>query len=317
MTAIWHKALNIVKQESQLYLLTVIDSQGSAPGRTGFKMLVGAQNTLFGSIGGGVMEYKMVQIAQKWLSSNIIKHTIIKQVHRGGGENGSGMICSGSQIIAFNHISRNNAKLLEQLESCKNFLHLSHQGIETTKQAPVVSSQITKHDWHFYQQLNKKTKAHIFGAGHVSLPTSQLLKQIGFEVHLYDNRKSINTFSNNHFAHSKHIIDYGNIFQQTTITCHDYVILMTHKFTEDKQLLQQLLKHKYKYLGVLGSQNKIKILFEGLIKQGYNRTDLKTVHAPIGIKINSQSTDEIAISICAEIIKIKNSFTAGISQIPL
>ncbi len=304
---IWSKAQSLLQSNQKLYLLSVVQSKGSAPGRVGFKMIVSEDYQLFGSIGGGLMEYNMVEKAKQMLKDGIVKHFIIAQIHKGGTSASSGMICSGSQVIAFNYLCPNDLPLVNSILQTEQNIEFSSNGI--TLVSPNNESgfkQMSATNWSYTESIINKPIAHIFGAGHVSVPTSQLLTQVGFDVFLYDNRDDINTFESNNIVCSKRIIDYKKVLKEVVIDSTDYILLMTHKFTEDKLLLSQLLTINHQYLGVLGSEHKIKVMFEALHVQGISMDKLNKIHAPIGLNINSQTPDEIAVSIVAEVIKFKN-----------
>ncbi len=304
---IWSKIQSLLQSKHKLYLLTVVQSKGSAPGRVGFKMIVNDDGQLFGSIGGGLMEYNMVEKAKQMLKDGIVKHFTTEQIHKGGSSASSGMICSGSQVIAFNYLCPNDFPLINSIRQTKQHLKLADSGIllvPSSKKSDF--KQISPSHWSYTESIISKPIAHVFGAGHVSVPTSQLLTQVGFDVFLYDNRYGINTFKNNQEVYSKRIIDYKKVLEEVEIKSTDYILLMTHKFTEDRLLLSQLLTIKHHYLGVLGSDNKIKVMFDALREQGFSQNDLEKTYAPIGLNINSQTPEEIAVSIVAEVIKFKN-----------
>ncbi len=304
---LWKTSASLLEEGRKLYLLTVIESLGSAPGRRGFKMLVADDQRLFGSIGGGIMEFNLVEKAKALLASNSQEHFIIEQTHSGQSRSSSGMICSGSQVIAFTSLDASEKKLIDECIDGEVVLQISPKGLQivTQDKAPITVIN-NPSSWHYTESLNRPKILHLFGAGHVSLPTSRLLKDIGFEVFLYDNRVGLNTFEANQYADHKQHVDYQNILQQVNINAQDHVVLMTNKFTEDKLLLSQLLGHKCQYLGVLGSANKIDVMFAALQKSGHSSEELSRVSAPIGLPINSQTVEEIAISIAAEIIQLKN-----------
>jgi xanthine dehydrogenase accessory factor len=303
---IWHEIEKLLEQGCSLYMLTVVESNGSAPGRRGFKMIVSDRGLLLGSIGGGIMEFNMVEKAKALLQDKVIQQHCIQQDHWGQSQSSSGMICSGSQSIAFTHLSCDD---LMWVQACKK----SHVMIELTgKSIKLIGIDKAEYFtqkfidvWSYTELINVNYTIHVFGAGHVSLPTTELLEKIGFDVCLYDNRTDINTFDANKIATHKAVIDYSKIAEEINISPQDYVLIMTHKFTEDKLILSQLLNKKLAYIGVLGSSNKINIMFDSLLKNGFDQEQLNKVSAPIGLDISSQTTDEIAISIAAEIIKIK------------
>ncbi len=82
---------------------------------------------------------------------------------------------------------------------------------------------------------------------------------------------------------------------------------MTFGHKADELVLKQLLRKEYKYIGMMGSPSKVKQIFDNLITDGFKKKELDKVHAPIGIPITSKTPEEIAVSIAAQIIKIKNS----------
>ena len=82
---------------------------------------------------------------------------------------------------------------------------------------------------------------------------------------------------------------------------------MTFGYRTDDIALKALLNKEFKYIGVLGSKNKMEKLFDDYRSEGISESVLKRIHTPIGLDIKSQTPEEIAVSIAAEIIKVKNS----------
>ncbi|MBL0013205.1 MAG: XdhC family protein [Flavobacterium sp.] len=97
----YNKIKSLLQAEKQGVLMVVIANEGSSPGRKGFKMLV-TQNQMYGTIGGGIMEHKLVEYARSLLEKLDFKPFIKHQIHdKSAPTNQSGMICSGRQTIAF------------------------------------------------------------------------------------------------------------------------------------------------------------------------------------------------------------------------
>jgi xanthine dehydrogenase accessory factor len=108
-------------------------------------------------------------------------------------------------------------------------------------------------------------------------------------------------------AHKKITIkDYSELNTIIPSGNNNYVVIMTIGYRTDAIAIKALLQNDYKYIGVLGSREKIKTLFAELKIGGIEQAKLDKIHAPIGLAINSQTPEEIAISIAAEIIKVKN-----------
>jgi xanthine dehydrogenase accessory factor len=317
----WSQILTKLKANKKVYLLTVIQNSGSSPGRKGFKMLVAEDGFISGSIGGGVMEHKLVETTKKLLQSNDLPILLKKQIHKGQVVNSSGMICSGEQTVVFHPLNKSHINAIEQLVNglitkSKITLKLSASGLSTfletiaNKSDCIITSET---NWTYIEQIQAEEIVYIVGAGHVGLAVSKVLKLINFHVEIFDNRINLNTFNENGFVDQKHIIDYEKINEYISIEDTAYVIIMTNKYTDDKLILSQLLKNqanhknnRFKYLGVLGSHVKIKTMFDAMESEGFSKTDLQAVFSPIGIPIKSQTPEEIAISIAAEIIRVKN-----------
>ncbi|MCH3882372.1 MULTISPECIES: XdhC family protein [Tenacibaculum] len=311
----WQHILNKLKDNQKIYVLTVIENHGSSPGRKGFKMLVAEDGFIFGSIGGGVMEFSLVEEAQQLLILENSPTFIKKQIHKGNIKDGSGMICSGEQTVAFHCLDNKHISVVKDILNClKNSekgalsltpssFHFSHKVLENRFDYTITSTT----NWHFEEHIGSKETLYIVGGGHVGVAVSELFVKLGFYVVIFDNRENLNTLENNTFANKKLVVNYEEIDNYITKGNTSYVAIMTNKYTDDKLVLSKLLKNHYKFLGVLGSNAKLKTMWEVLLKEGFTQEELNTVYAPIGISIKSETVEEIAVSIAAQIIQIKNS----------
>lgn len=294
-------------------LLYVLDSKGSSPGRKGFKMAVTTDGDLCGTIGGGIMEFKLVEKARSLLHSGVKDINLIEQFHdKTHHKDQSGMICSGSQINVLIPLNPSMSKetinkiIDAQKQNQNRTIHLSPAGINITDETVKGFDYKTKADWTYTESLNQKPVLHIIGGGHVGLALSELMHFLGFYIKLYDDRNELNTIEQNLFADEKHFIDYNTIGNNITIDTNDFVVIMTIGYRTDKLVLQQLLNKDFLYLGLLGSEKKNKKLFSELKAEGVSSHKLDKVFAPVGVNIFSKTTKEIAVSIAAQIILIKN-----------
>jgi xanthine dehydrogenase accessory factor len=134
------------------------------------------------------------------------------------------------------------------------------------------------------------------------------MHSLDFFITVLDDRNNLNTFEQNILAHKKLLIDdYSNAARYIPAGNNIYVVIMTVGFRTDAAALRSLINNAYKYIGLLGSKNKIKTLMADLISEGVPSEQLNRVRTPIGVPINSQTPEEIAISIAAEIIGVKNA----------
>ena len=313
---LWSFIHTNLTENKRIVLITVIDCKGSSPGRVGFKMAISEDSSIAGSIGGGVMEYNMVELARKIIKSNSSEITIKRQIHDSEAEyDKSGMICSGEQTHAFIPLTNSNQIFINQLKDCidngeKGILTITPKNIhfskEDSSEVQISSFINSPNDWEYKEQIGLKDTIYIFGAGHISVPLSQILRMLDFRVVVFDNRKELSTYAANSFAHQKQIVDYHNVSNLVPDGLNSYVAIMSfgHKF--DQIILKQLLSKKLKYIGMIGSKNKVQSIYESLREFGFNDSDFARVDSPIGLSINSQTPAEIAISIAAKIIHMRN-----------
>ena len=145
----------------------------------------------------------------------------------------------------------------------------------------------------------------IFGAGHISLPLSKIAKIAGFRVVVIDDRES---FANKErFPEADEIIVEGfdSVFSILKINDSSYLVIVTRGHLSDEKVLEQCIKTKAGYVGMIGSKRKIRTIYSNLKFRGASQEDLEKVYSPIGIPIKAETPEEIAVSIMAEIIKVK------------
>jgi xanthine dehydrogenase accessory factor len=90
-------------------------------------------------------------------------------------------------------------------------------------------------------------------------------------------------------------------------TPQDFCIIVTRGHSHDEEALLHLVRKPSRYLGMIGSRRKIRLIFDDLERLGVSRSGLERVHAPLGFDIGSQTVPEIAVSIVAELIAYRNN----------
>lgn len=310
---VWKFIKNKLDQSIPVMLLWVLQSEGSSPGRRGFKLAVADDDSFTGTIGGGIMEHKLVEKAKAMLAAQEDEISLVQQHHdKQHARDRSGMICSGSQLVAFVPLVASNLKLVADI--CKAETNGNKQTIILTPQGITILNsdeakqgfEQTGSEWKYVERADQRPVIHIVGGGHVGLALSELMHYLGFYIKLYDNREGLNTMEQNIFAHKKRIVNYENIGKEIEDDKEACVFIMTFGYRDDKIVFRQMAGKDFLYLGMMGSDAKIKTLFDELEDEGFSRSEWKNCHAPLGIKIFSKTTREIAVSIAAEIIKVKN-----------
>lgn len=314
---IWSHILQWLGTGKRVMLMVVIESEGSSPGRKGFKMAVSEDGTLLGTIGGGLSEYRLVEDAKKQLADNVnIIHSVMMDHNPDAEENRSGMICSGSQVVAFYPLGNGHLDLVKTLadntlQAKPYHICFSQKGIRlvndpaTFERHTHISANLA--EWEYLESVNTSAKIYIFGAGHVGLSLSRIMHSLDFQIELFDDRDWIDTLKENTYATRKHVVDYKHIADLVPDGDDVYAVIMTFNHKGDETVLRQLLGKNIRYLGMMGSKVKVKTLFTDLANEGFPFEQLEKVHSPIGLSINSLTPAEIAVSIAAEIISVKNS----------
>ena len=157
----------------------------------------------------------------------------------------------------------------------------------------------------FIDILQPKEEVLIFGAGHIAACVSKLAKTVRFKVTIIDDRKE---FANqDRFPEADEIIaeDTEKALTHLNITPSSYIIVLTRGHLKDEEVLGSVIKSGAAYVGMIGSRKKNATVFQHLEEQGIFREELEKVHTPIGIDINAQTPEEIAVSIMAEIIQAR------------
>ena len=316
--AIWKLIEKSLNHKIPVILLYVLESIGSSPGRRGFFMAVTSEGEMEGSIGGGIMEHKFVEMARQMLKEHLKRAFVKKQWHdKEAGKNKSGMICSGEQTILIYSVNKEDKKPIRQIISAlkndKNgTLQLSQNGLSFYTSSlsldPEVYRYSSDYDWEYTEHIGYKNHLYIIGGGHCSLAFTKLMKSMNFYIHVFDNRKDLHTMKRNKKAHEKKYIEsYSLLADYIPSGENNYVAIMTFGYRTDDEALRILMHKNFKYLGVMGSKKKMEKMFETYREEGVSETVLQNIHSPIGINIHSQTPEEIAVSIAAEIIKIKNN----------
>lgn len=146
---------------------------------------------------------------------------------------------------------------------------------------------------------------YIFGGGHISEQLAPLAKKVHFKVVVVDDRE---IFANRErFPEADEVIvsEFEKCFDQLNIDDSSYIVIVTRGHLYDGFVLEQAVKTNARYIGMIGSKKKIKTLYEILVKKGVSKETLNRVHAPIGLDINSETPEEIAVSIVAQLIKTR------------
>ena len=311
-------------------LCTQVEWRGSVPRKDYPMMLVDERGEIIGTIGGGALEYHVINLAQKSIKSG--KAILEKFDLTNRDVTKSGSICGGNTTILIEPYSKEIQKIINSILSKE----VSNYNILITKislQNDIVIERIkiTK-DYHsaFPKKIvgaidevieQKKSKSinynnelfliqnfgnrpilHIFGAGHVGKAVADLAHFIEIDTKIYDERQDLANSIRFPFALQINNNEISGIIKNVNIGQADYVLVATREHQHDIKLMRWLLTLKIYYLSLMSSNKKWELLSQALANEGITQKQINTVHSPVGLDIGSETVPEIAVSIIAEIV---------------
>lgn len=161
----------------------------------------------------------------------------------------------------------------------------------------------------FVEPLRPYDVLYLFGAGHVSIFVASLAAMVGFRVIAIDDRKEFANKERFKEADELIVLPFSDVFEKINISSSSYIAIMTRGHIHDLNVLRQALKRSDGYIGMIGSRQKKEKIYQALMDEGVSGEKLKQVHSPIGMDIGAETPEEIAISIVAELIRVRASST--------
>jgi xanthine dehydrogenase accessory factor len=315
----WKKVLSLLNEEQNVFLAMVVHHTIHSPGTTGAKLLVAENKKMMGTIGGGIMEYELVNRARDILNHENFTPEIHTLNHKksGSGEQ-SGMICAGKQTNLYYVCDPEKDgeivdKIIQNLtEGQSAILSISPEGMSLHKKElenhdSQYSFTQSENHWCYQEQLKNFNRIAILGGGHCSLALSRVMKNLGYDVVAFDTRENISTLDQNNFADSIQIIDdYKKAASQINLPEKTDVVIMTTDVASDVCGLLGIFDKPFPFIGVMGSENKISEIKNRLKTEGISDNQLSRLTAPVGLPMVSNTPEEIAISVAAQLLQLRN-----------
>ncbi len=255
---IYQEIVRLSASGEEAAVATVISASGSTPREEGAKMLVKADGSIMGTVGGGNIEKQVIHEALDVIRKG--KARRIEYRLHSSGESGleTGMICGGDVEV-------------------------------------------------FIEPILVAPRLYIFGAGHIGIPLAKMASLADFRITIVDDREGFATPERFPDAADTITGDFASSYDKLNIDRNSYIVIVTYGHKGDEIVLEGALRTAAKYIGMIGSKEKNKAVFSHLLAKGFTQEDLNRVHAPIGVKIMSQTPQEIAVSILAELILVRRS----------
>ena len=332
MKALFEELSNVLAKGEEAVLVTIIASSGSTPRGTGSRMLVRQDGSIKGTVGGGAVEYQAILTAMEAMEHKA-SYTKGFTLNRNQVAD-IGMVCGGNVVVYFQYIRPDDGdfaglctKVREALgrdEDSWLLLDISDEtcwqmglyskstgllGMDMPGQAlqePIFTSRTLQQEVggrkYYIEPLVQAGTVYIFGGGHVAQELVPVLSHVGFRCVVMDDREE---FANREVFPQAAATIVGNlegIGSYIDIRPRDYVCVMTRGHQFDYYVQRQALTMKPGYIGIMGSRNKIRVVTDKLLADGFTREEIEACHMPIGTDIRAETPAEIAISIAGELI---------------
>jgi xanthine dehydrogenase accessory factor len=315
-------------------LATIVWASGSTPAPTQSKMLLDYEGSrIAGTIGGGCVEDA---IMRRCAALEDKRRAIIMDFELNDDEAESGLICGGNLKVLLEPISNTQLNIyntlvdrfdaglasvvvteIDFIGTIKKYL-LDHEfkvaGGDFNNITFIPKSIFTKFEpaiqkdgntTNIFEPIEGRSSLFIFGGGHVGRAVAKSANIAGFRVTVVDDRIEFASKDSQPDAEEVICLPFRNISDNINIPSNAYTVIVTRGHRYDELVLDQVIRFKPKYIGMIGSKRKVLVAFQHLIEKGYDEKELDQVFAPVGLDIGAVTVEEIAISITAEMISVK------------
>lgn len=269
-----------IKENKYSVLVTIIDTIGSTPGKTGFKMLADAEGRIAGTVGGGSLEFYAIGKCKELIEAD--KNNLTESL----------LLRESLENEIKNEVIVKDSKKVEINAIC---------GGEVTL---------------FYEVYKPVKSVHIFGAGHVGKAVARIAKFSKYYVTLIDDREDILEEADSSIYDKCEIVTFSNLSEfsscKVEISKECFALVVTRNHVNDLNVLEYLYKHypDLHYIGLIGSKKKVKESVELIRKRLGHSIKFDNLYAPVGLAIGGDSPEEIALGVMAEILAISNNKNA-------
>jgi xanthine dehydrogenase accessory factor len=304
---------SIMEIDQPCAMATIIQVDGSSYRKRGSSMLFFGDGSWIGLLSGGCLEQDLAHSALNCMNSG--KSRLVSYDLRVENDLtwGAGPGCNGNIRVLIEPI---DAVYKQELQVVQNWLSegIAVVGLKQWDQVgnvyktsffPAENEALPKVSSNQYVQLfQPKPKLFLFGAGPDARPLSKFAKEAGFYVYVCDWRPE---FCKKEYFPTAAVCQLGfpsELAEALPITSNDAIVLMTHHFQKDRELVNLLFDKPVRYFGILGPRERTNRLMQGVSIPSW-------LHSPVGLSIGAEGPEEIAVSIVAELIQ---TFRQGVNK---
>lgn len=341
MLTILHDLENALRNGQSVAWTALVETKGSTPQKAGAVMLVYPDGSQTGTLGGGCVEAEVKRRALRLLDQGSAELLTFQLDSDYGWDDG--LICGGRMKMLVDPVRPGDdltyfeqyKRLLEDGRGCTEAVIIDEEKAGGTEARrflidadgqPVASRALTDvpdqvaaglrsvldrprpyvvEGISYLPQL-ERCRLLIVGAGHVGQKVAELAADVDFDVWVVDDREQYCNPERFPAARRLIVAPIDNALSGLEIDSNTMCIIVTRGHNHDEEALYHIAEKPSRYVGMIGSRRKIRLIFEDLLREGIPRERLERVHAPLGFDIGSQTVPEIAVSIVAELIAHRN-----------
>ena len=336
------QALTLVRNEDDFAWVSIIESTGSSPRHAGAHMLVQSDGTTVGTIGGGALEARAIDLARDVLQAG--ESRLAQYDLTNDDAAGLGMICGGAGLLLVDFVSHSDPAMTSLFGAIADLLDRGGRGtlvtmfpvepspgwraqrclvleadrtvvgsqtcvalggdaLASSRRELVVAGERMRVQ---VEAMGGRGTVFVFGAGHCAQSLVPLLRAVAFRTVVVDDRAEY--ANRDRFPEADSLVvspTFEGAVAGLPIDDDSYVVILTRGHLHDRTVLKEALQTEARYVGMIGSRRKVAQTMEALREEGIEAGLLDRVHAPIGLPIGAETPEEIAVSITAELIQVR------------
>ncbi|MCU0961821.1 MAG: XdhC family protein [Pirellulaceae bacterium] len=340
---LFRRAATALAEGQHVALVTVTSVAGSTPGKVGYKMLVlDRDRDVIGTVGGGRVEARMIDQARAMLAApacRLVRFDLNDVVDRANG------ICGGSIELLVESFDPGTLPLFQTISTATDGDNhdwlvsvvapdarprkfcvagdglaavLGQAGIDRAVVTAVAAvakdvagsgsagAMLAVGDVRvFIELLAPRPSVVICGAGHLARHIARFARAVHFRVVVCDDRPEYARREQFPDADDVIVADFARIFETIPVRRDFYIVIVTRGHASDETVLERVVRTDARYIGMIGSRNKVTTVLQHLHDKGVPSRLLDRVYSPMGLAIGAITAEEIALSVVSELVKVR------------
>lgn len=314
MSDFWAFIQSWLEQDVPVFVALVVANSKHSPGTRGARLCLSASGHPLGTVGGGGMERDILARGRRLLAEGRATapfwETLVHRKKPGHGQP-SGMICAGEQVNLYAVLTRDDLDAISDAADAvandkPGVLSFAASGVSFERDSRPAAGFEPGDDWRAELQVLCGRRAAIMGGGHCGLALSRVLEQLGYVVSVFDTRPNVHTLAENVYARYIEVVeDYADAAASIRYPQYTEVAIMTADYPSDVRALVGLGESpaSFPYVGVMGAPAKLRAIVKDLRAEGISEEFIDSLVAPIGLEMKSDTPEEIAISVAAQLLR--------------